>query len=281
MILVRGSWFERAVQTQLIGRNIPYRYIGGTGLLQTAHIRDVVSVLRIVANNEDELAWVRYLRLWPGIGETLANRIVEKIMDKPNLPDILNILSGNSKAGGACRKTIELITAQAGNPVEAFRASLRALESLLSGQYADDWDQRRRDFELVEELAGKHSSISGFIEEYILEPVYGSSNAEEGEDMVTLITVHSAKGTEAKVCYVINVSPGAYPSEKAMRDNEHIEEERRVLYVALTRAQNELIITRRDGNNRAFNAAASPESEKAVAAYFLNGLPNLVAFHGE
>jgi DNA helicase-2/ATP-dependent DNA helicase PcrA len=273
MILVRGSWFARAVQTQLIERNIPYRYIGGTGLLQTAHIRDAVSMLRIVANHEDELAWVRYLRLWPGIGETLANRIVEKIMDKPNLPDILNILSGNKKAGGPCRKTIELVAAQAGNPVEAFRASVRALEPLLAGQYADDWDQRRRDFELVEELAGKHTSIAGFIEEYILAPVYGSSNAEEDEDMVTLITVHSAKGTEAKVCYVINVSPGAFPAEKAMRDSEHTEEKRRVLYVALTRAQNELIITRRDGNHRAVKFAVSPESQKAAAAYFLNELP--------
>jgi DNA helicase-2/ATP-dependent DNA helicase PcrA len=270
MILVRGSWFARAMQTQLIERNIPYRYIGGTGLLQTAHIRDVVSVLRIVANPEDELAWVRYLRLWPGIGETLANRIVEKIMDKPNLPDIFNILSGNKKAGGACRKTIELVEAQAGNPVEAFRVSVRALETLLAEQYADDWDQRRRDFELVEELAGKHASISRFIEECILEPVYGSSNAEAGEDMVTLITVHSAKGTEAKVCYVINVSPGAFPSEKAMRDSEHIEEERRVLYVALTRAQDELIITRRNGNH----FTAKVEGENAETAYFLKTLPD-------
>ena len=273
MILVRGSWIARAVQTQLIERNIPYRYIGGTGLLQTAHIRDVVSVLRIVANNEDELAWVRYLRLWPGIGETLANRIAEKIMDKPNLPDILNILSGNSKAGGPCRKTIELVAVQADNPVEAFRASVHALASLLAEQYADDWEQRRRDFELVEELARKHTTLSGFIEEYILEPVYGTSNAEEGEDMVTLITVHSAKGAEAKVCYVINVSPGAFPSEKAMRDSEHIEEERRVLYVALTRAQNELIITRRDCNQRGINLSVAPENQNALAAYFLNGLP--------
>jgi DNA helicase-2/ATP-dependent DNA helicase PcrA len=273
MILVRGSWFARAMQTKLIERNIPYRYIGGTGLLQTAHIRDVVAVLRIVANPEDELAWVRYLRLWPGIGETLANRIVEKIMDKPNLPDILNILSGNKKAGGVCRKTIELVAAQAGNPVEAFRASVRALEPMLAEQYDDDWDQRRRDFELVEELARKHMSIADFIEEYILEPVYGSSKAEEGEDLVTLITVHSAKGTEAKVCYVINVSPGAFPSEKAMRDSEHIEEERRVLYVALTRARNELIITRRDGNRRAASSAVSPESQKVAEAYFLNELP--------
>jgi len=102
-----------------------------------------------------------------------------------------------------------------------------------------------------------------------LEPVYGSSNAEEGEDMVTLITVHSAKGTEAKVCYVVNVSPGAFPSEKAMRASDKIEEERRVLYVALTRAQDELIITRRNGNRY----ATSMNGQNAETAYFLNELP--------
>jgi DNA helicase II / ATP-dependent DNA helicase PcrA len=229
----------------------------------------VVSVLRIVANPEDELAWVRYLQLWPGIGEKSANRLVEKIMDKPNLPDILNILAGNKKAAGPCRETIEQVAAQAGNPAEAFRASVRALEPLLAGRYPENWEQRRRDFELVEQLAGNHSSISGFIEEYILEPVYGSTNAEDGEDMVTVITVHSAKGTEAKVCYVLNVSPGAFPSKKAMRDSERIEEERRVLYVALTRARNELIITRRNGNHWTTDA----EGQKAEAAHFLNEMP--------
>ena len=75
----------------------------------------------------------------------------------------------------------------------------------------------------------------------------------------------------------INVSPGAFPSEKAIRDTTHIEEERRVLYVALTRAQDELIITRRNGNNHAVNVSASPGDQNAVAAYFLNELPAVLA----
>ena len=66
MILVRANWSGRAVETHLIERKIPYIYIGGTALFKSAHVKDVLSALRIVANNEDELAWVRYLRLWPG-----------------------------------------------------------------------------------------------------------------------------------------------------------------------------------------------------------------------
>jgi len=273
MILVRANWSGRAVETHLIERKIPYIYIGGTALFKSAHVKDVLSALRIVANSEDELAWVRYLRLWPGIGEVTANRIVERILDKPNLPDILNTLAHDSKAGGACRNTIDLVAAQATSPVEAFRASARALESLLARRYATDWDRRRRDFTLVEKLAEKHSTILGFIEEYILDPIYDSEVKASSVDAVTLITVHSAKGTEAKVCYVINASPGSYPSEKSMSDIEDIEEERRVLYVALTRAKDELIVSRRNYATHAVNPSVSAEDQDAATAYFFNNLP--------
>ena len=273
MILVRTGWAGRAVEIHLIERKIPYEFIGGVGLLQAAHIKDVLSVLRIVANNEDELAWVRYLRLWQGIGDVTANRIVEKILGKPNLPEILNTLAQDSKAGGACRNTIDLVAAQAISPVEAFRVSARALEPLLAERYATDWDRRRRDLVLVERLAANHSTILGFVEEYLLDAVHGSQVMTPTEDVVTLITVHSAKGTEAKVCYVINASPGAYPSSKSMGSQDDIEEERRVLYVALTRAKDELIITRRGYVTCAVNPSMSEEEQKAATAYFLNALP--------
>jgi len=273
MILVRSAYAGRAVEVHLIERKIPYVYIGGTALFKSAHIKDVLSALRIVANNEDELAWIRYLRLWPGIGEVTANRIVDKILDKPHLPDILNTLAENSKAGGECRETIDLVALQATSPVEAFRAAARAMGPLLARRYANDWERRRRDFTLVEKLAEKHSTILGFIEEYILNPVNDSEVNSSKTDAVTLITVHSAKGTEAKVCYVINVTPGSYPSDKAMDDVDDIEEERRVLYVALTRAKDELIISRRSFATHAINPSVKEESQNAATAYFLNDLP--------
>ena len=273
MILFRASWSARAVEVHLIERKIPYQFFGGIGLLQSAHVKDVLSALRIVANNEDELAWVRYLRLWPGIGEVTANRIVERILDKPNLPDILNTLALDSKAGGACRNTIDLVAAQANSPVEAFRSSVRALEPLLARHYAGDWDRRRRDFMLVEKLAEKHISILGFIEEYILDPIHSSQVLPSPEDVVSLMTVHAAKGTEAKVCYVINVSPGSSPPAKSMCDKDDIEEERRILYVALTRAKDELIVSRRNYATHAVNPSASPDEQEAATAYFFNNLP--------
>ena len=87
---------------------------------------------------------------------------------------------------------------------------------------------------------------------------------------MTIITIHSAKGTEAPVCYVINVSPGSYPSTLAIDDLDDVEEERRVLYVALTRAQNELIVTRREFSQWATKKLAK---EQAPETYFFNDLP--------
>lgn len=133
-----------------------------------------------------------------------------------------------------------------------------------------DWDKRKTDFTLVEKLAENHESISGFIEEYILNPVHHSMILKGGkEDHVTLITIHSAKGTECKVCYVVNVSPGSYPSHYSIGNPDAIEEERRVLYVALTRAQDELIITRQIYNTWALNDS----NESMTSNYFLGGVP--------
>jgi DNA helicase-2/ATP-dependent DNA helicase PcrA len=108
-----------------------------------------------------------------------------------------------------------------------------------------EWDKRRNDFAVVTKLAEKHSSILEFIGEYVLDPLYVTArNAAEDDDLVTVITIHSAKGTEREICYVLNRSPQAFPTSFAIGNADKVEEERRVLYVALTRAKNELIITR-------------------------------------
>ena len=162
---------------------------------------------------------------------------------------------------------------------KAVQEASTALESILAIKYKNqDWDKRRRDFRLVSKLAEKHTSILGFIEEYLLDPIYHSElNTPDDNDKVTVITVHSAKGTEREVCYVVNVSPGAYPSSKAIGSPEEIEEERRVLYVALTRAKDELIVTRNGYRLWATLGNAPKETINAddeTAMYFLDSIPD-------
>jgi DNA helicase-2/ATP-dependent DNA helicase PcrA len=245
MILTRSGFAARAVETTLLARDIPYRFIGGTKLLESAHIRDILSVLRIVANPKDELAWVRFLTLWPKIGDVTANHVIEQFPTSGDLSGCMQVLNSERKLPEGCKLTVSKVAALADAPGEAFLAAKAALWPILEHSYAKDWDRRRGDFSLVEKLVKRHTSILAFIEEYLLDPVYSSKrDRTEEDDLVTIITIHSAKGTEKPVCYVINVSPGSFPSSRAIDNADEVEEERRVLYVALTRAQNELILTR-------------------------------------
>src|SRR5258708_16401868 len=118
-----------------------------------------------------------------------------------------------------------------------------------------------------------------FIREYVLDLLYITArHAEEDNDLVTVITIHLAKGTEREICYVLNVSPQSFPTSFAIGNADKVEEERRVLYVALTRAKNELIITRHcPTGNGGFSLWArtddSPQEEK-TENYFLYSLPH-------
>lgn len=275
LILVRSGYAGRAVETALLARDIPYKFIGGTKLLESAHVKDVLSILRLVANPFDEIAWMRYLTLWPHVGEVTASDAMDKILKSGGMDECLQILSNENKLPEECKSAVAKVAALSGNPAAAFSTAINMLGDVLAHIYRNrEWDKRKRDFHLVERLAKRHDSILGFIEEYLLDPVYGSRIEEVDEDAVILITIHSAKGMEKPICYVVNVSPGSFPSPHSIGSFDDIEEERRVLYVALTRAQDELIITR---NSHAFWANQTdqqPFEGKALETYFLNDLPS-------
>jgi DNA helicase-2/ATP-dependent DNA helicase PcrA len=154
-------------------------------------------------------------------------------------------------------------------PAQALRAGARFLEPLLSQRY-DKWNLRRKDFDLLVKLSERYRSLMGFIETYTLDPITTTIAARsENQDAVTLITVHSAKGTESPVCYVIRVEPAMYPYIRSLGNQDEEEEERRILYVAMTRTKNELILTRSASRN---SYTYPPKS--ATEAYFLSTVPD-------
>jgi DNA helicase-2/ATP-dependent DNA helicase PcrA len=154
-------------------------------------------------------------------------------------------------------------------PTKALRAGASFLELILSERY-DKWDQRQKDFDLLVRLAERYRNLMRFIEIYTLDPITSTAVSRlETQDVVTLITVHSAKGTESPVCYVIRVEPGMYPHIRSLGAEDEEEEERRVLYVAMTRAKNELILTRSVGRSR-----YSYSYGDAAEAYFLSDIPD-------
>jgi DNA helicase II / ATP-dependent DNA helicase PcrA len=261
MILTRSAFSARAVETTLLARNIPYRFIGGTALFNTAHIRDLLSLLRIVANPLDELAWIRFLTLWPKVGDVTANRVIEQLPSTGEILAFVDVLNENDNLPAECKLAFISVAEQADNPGEAYIAAKQALGPILEHAYTKDWDKRRGDLDLVEKLVKQHTSILAFIEEYLLDPVYSSAIGRlENEDVVDIVTIHSAKGTEKPVCYIINVSPGSFPPSRTIENSDEVEEERRVLYVALTRAQDELILTRRRAYGNGYALRASEHS---------------------
>ncbi|MCU4537732.1 ATP-dependent helicase [Acinetobacter bereziniae] len=272
MVLVRSAFAARHIEAAFIQANVPYRFIGGMKLLETAHVKDLLSLLRVIANPFDDIAWMRFLTLWNGVGDVGASKLAQQLLLDPDIEKITEKLE---KFGRIPDHTL-LIMKQMSvlkTEVEAcVRLGIEAILNQLEENYAKkDWHKRVGDFDLVKQLASKHSQLSEFLEEYVLDPVSISEiERQSQDDVVTLITIHSAKGTEQKVCYVANVSAGQYPHARAQGDFDEVEEERRVLYVALTRAQNELILTKQNLNFWAHRQ--TDEQGREIESYFFNDL---------
>ena len=271
MVLVRSSFAARHIEAACIAANVPYRFIGGMKLLETAHVKDLLSLLRVIANPLDDIAWMRFLTLWNGVGDVGASRLAQQLLLEPEFDLIFDKLEKFGRIPAETVLIMKQMTVLKQEVQACVSLGIQAIEAQLAENYKKDWNRRQGDFELVKQLASKHTQLSEFLEEYVLDPVSISEIERQSEsDVVTLITIHSAKGTEQKVCYVVNVTPGQYPHARAQGDFNDVEEERRVLYVALTRAQNELILTKQ--NLSLWARDVIDEQGRKVESYFLNDL---------
>lgn len=273
MVLSRSNHGMRAVEACLIETGIPYVVFGGTSLMKSAHVRDVVSAMRIVANPRDELAWMRYLKLFEGVGDITAAKIINVLLEKDTLQQCLESLIIDFRLPAEAATTLQAINDLQREVDKAIKAAFEGLEKILSHIYKEDWSKRSRDLPILQKIGASADSIASFLAEYVLDPSLETGRKEEGhaDDYVTLTTIHSAKGLEAANCYLLNVSYSAYPSPKAVEQGEEaIEEDRRCLYVALTRAKDRLFIYRSVLATRVNDPEAGAEQSRL---YFLNDLP--------
>ncbi len=270
MILTRTAWGARALEARLVEKNIPYKFIGGISFFQTAHVKDLLCLIRAAASHRDDLAWIRYLTLWPGIGDVTATRLISSMKTAETIEDAIGTLMSHPKCGKEIVNGPRSVLKYWDKPTRALRAGSRFLEPILSQRY-DRWNIRQKDFDLLMRLSEQYSSIMRFIEAYTLDPITSTyASRTEDTDVVTLITVHSAKGTESPVCYLIRVEPGMYPHVRSIGNEDEEEEDRRVLYVAMTRAMDELIITRSaSGSRGGYNTFYRSQQ----ASYFLLTTP--------
>ena len=287
LILSRSQYYTKPLQAVFLQKKIPYETYGGRKFLESAHIKDVVAILRVINNPMDEIAWMRYLTFIHGIGEVRATNYLREIlsMDTSKISgDVLvSIIPGEE--GKTIKAYYDAVAFNKNNVKLAVSSLYKEMELDLAFKYPKDWHEKRKgDFPVLEMLADNYSNLGEFITEGILDNSTGLGGTptlegsliktSEHQDHVIISTVHSAKGLEADVCFVLNVSPKTYPSSYSLGSMEEIEEERRVLYVALTRAKNELIITRTtDSLNAYHNDADLTSGEEINSAYFLEDLP--------
>lgn len=267
LVLSRSSWGMRKVEGSLIKHKIPYRIFGGSSLMQSRHIRDVVAPMRIVSNYLDEIAWSRYLQLWEGIGPVASAKIIGKVINEKNLDDCLFSLMEMNLQKEIADTLVQISNLQF-DPANAITEALSVMFGRLKQIYKDEWEWRKDDFPILGEVAKKTGSISEFVSEYILDPQLDlyAKDGSEVDDRVILSTIHSAKGLEAENVFLVNASSKSYPTPKAVLNGEDaIEEERRCLYVALTRAKNKLRVYR---DMQSIHVSNSDEQ-----FYFLNEVP--------
>jgi DNA helicase II / ATP-dependent DNA helicase PcrA len=244
-VLFRASHHSGPLEIELTRRNIPFVKFGGLKFLEAAHVKDLLAVLRFIENPRDRISGFRVLQLMPGVGPGSAQRVLDRIAGATEPLHAL-LHASPPRASAHWKSFIELVAdlrdGRAGWPAELGRARLW-YESHLDRLY-DDALPRRADLLQLEQIAGGYRSRRQFLTELTLDPPDATSD-EAGaplldEDYLILSTIHSAKGQEWRSVFVLNVVDGCIPSDLATGTAAEIEEERRVLYVALTRARDEL-----------------------------------------
>lgn len=288
LILSRSQYYTKSLEAVFIQKKIPYVSFGGRKFMEAAHIKDMLSVLRIINNPLDDLALMRFLTFFSGIGEVKASGYINEINSNEN-----RVLSGElfkqiikEPDGLEIGDMFDRINAVKDNVSKALDTTYQSLKLRLEKKYFKDWKEKREaDISVLQLLAENYNSLGEFISDSLLDNSTNNSPVLQGseiktadhKDHVIISTVHSAKGLEADVCIVLNVSPKTYPSAWSLGNEEEVEEDRRVLYVALTRAKNELIITRNINSINATHKRLGWEKQTSSSAYFFENLPdNLV-----
>ena len=235
------------LEIELTRRNVPFVKFGGLKFLDAAHIKDILALLRFVENPRDRVAGFRLMQLMRGVGPTSAQRVLDFITEAADpISELANAPVPRRADGDDWRAFVETIgdlrAGRSGWPAELERARLWYEPHL--DRIHEDAVVRRSDLIQLEQIASGYPSRERFLTELTLDPPDATSDQAGvpllDEDYLILSTIHSAKGQEWKTVFVLNVVDGCLPSDLSTGTSAEIEEERRLLYVAMTRAKDDL-----------------------------------------
>jgi len=248
-VLFRSSFFSFDLEIELNKANIPFLKFGGMKFIETAHVKDVLSFMRIASNPKDFVSWYRVLLLHEGIGPKKAQRILEEIANgkisisvnpeavvNSNYPDnIFNLFI-----------LLHEIYTKYKLPSDKAEAVLTYYDPLFRKKY-DDFNKRKKDLEILVNIASNYRSLESFLADMALDPpqdsVAGVEETDKEKEYLTLSTIHSAKGLEWHSVFIIHAIDGFFPSSQSFENLDSLEEERRLMYVASTRAKQNLFVS--------------------------------------
>jgi len=258
-ILVRAASHSLRIELELRAKNIPYEVRAGVAFFERAHIKDILAHLRIIENAYDEVSWARIFSIIQGIGTTSGSKIFEAISNIEHPIDALinkmfyaEKLKGSRISKEGIRNLISYIKnlidfSPEDNPSEVIKNLVKVLEEHLKSKY-DNWQERIEDLNQLSLYAQNFPTIRKFLENLSLnlsnlesKTVHSGEQTEE-ENPLVLSTVHRAKGLEWRVVFIPMLCEDSFPSGRSIGDPDAFEEERRVFYVAITRAKDQLYL---------------------------------------
>lgn len=245
-VLFRAGYHSFELEAELTRHGIPYVKYGGFKFLESAHIKDFMAHLRVVVNWDDTVSWARILRLIKNVGHGKSQSIIQWMKANQIPPEQVGEWPGTGKGDSGLKELSKLISNLAQKKIAPKKAAEQVMEyyvPVLKERF-DDYPRRQRELEQLIVMASRYRNLRGFLDDLVLEPPTSTAdiNLEKNTESLTLSTVHSAKGLEWPVVIIIWVTEGRFPPIRAYNNPLAIEEERRLMYVAATRAKDELIM---------------------------------------
>jgi len=247
-VLFRSSFHSFDLEIELSRHGLPFVKRGGVKFIETAHVKDLLAHMRVVANPLDAVSWHRVLMLVEGVGPKKAQDVMAALVKSDNPYVALRAMPGRSGKGlRDLALTLESL-AGAGDlrPAEQVNHIYEYYLPILKAQY-DDYPKRTRDLDHLQTIAEGYQGVETFLSDLALEPPDGSATGVEAPDhddeRLVLSTIHSAKGLEWQCVFVIWIVDGRFPSIYSFSEDEGLEEERRLFYVSVTRAKRHLYLT--------------------------------------
>ena len=254
-VLFRAGYMSADLEIELTNRKIPFEKWGGLKFLEAAHVKDVLAFLRILENPRDEVSWYRILLLLPGIGEATARGAIDAMAGAAWQSAAFGQYKPPPRARAAHSALVALL--------EELRSGKTADEAIVSSEIArvrmlydnilreryDKAEPRLMDLDQLQQIAAGYPDRATFLSALALEPpqatqdLAGPSGSQDDNDYLVLSTAHSAKGKEWDAVFIIWAVDGWFPSSRCLGSPEETEEERRLMYVAMTRARNHLSVT--------------------------------------